>query len=53
MPHKVVIDIVLFPIRPTSKVHLRLRLLHTECQWDYLHVFDGDSVFTQKLAAYT
>lgn len=47
------IDIALFPNRPASVVNLRLRLLHTECQWDYVHVFDGDSVFTQKLAAYT
>ena len=39
--------------RPASSIRLRFNHLSAECQWDYLYVFDGDSVFDAKLAAFT
>jgi len=39
--------------RPNVTIHLKVRLLHLECLWDYVHVFDGDSLYADKLASYT
>lgn len=46
----------LFYIEPdsnASSVRLTLHSFFTECQWDYLYIFDGDSVYSTKLAAFT
>lgn len=34
---------------------IRLQIVHfeTECSWDHLYIFDGDSVFAPMLAAYS
>ncbi len=39
--------------RPSIVINLKVHLLHLECLWDYLQVFDGDSVFATKIATYT
>ncbi|XP_065882352.1 attractin-like protein 1 [Dysidea avara] len=36
-----------------STIHLLVRSLSLECGWDYLHVFSGDSVYSEKIAAFT
>ena len=34
-------------------LRLRLNRFETECGWDHLYVFDGDSMFGQMIAAYS
>ena len=41
------------PCSNVSSVRLSLHSFFTECQWDYLYIFDGDSIFATKLAAFT
>ena len=36
-----------------STVHLVIHSLSMECSWDYLHVFSGGSLYSQKVAAFT
>jgi len=38
---------------PASSIQLRFNWLSAECQWDYLYVFDGDSIYAPKIAAFT
>ena len=39
--------------RPDVSINLKVNVLHLECLWDYVQVFDGDSVYAHKIAAYT
>jgi len=41
------------PLRPASSIQLRFNWLSAECQWDYIYVFDGDSIYAPKIAAFT
>lgn len=34
-------------------IRLRLSRFETECGWDHLYVFDGDSMFSKMIAAYS
>jgi len=36
-----------------STVHLLIHSLSLECNWDYVHVFNGDSLYSKKIAAFT
>ena len=36
-----------------SYVRLKFNYFLTECLWDYLHIFNGDSIYSPKLAAYS
>ncbi|XP_071947686.1 attractin-like isoform X2 [Antedon mediterranea] len=36
-----------------STIDLKLEDFSTECSWDYLYVYDGDSVFSPQLAAFS
>lgn len=36
-----------------STLHLLIHSLSLECSWDYLYVFSGDSLYSQKIAAFT
>ena len=38
---------------PNSKIRLHLKEFATECGWDHLYVFDGDSVFSDLKAVYS
>uniref|UniRef100_T1IQI0 NOC3-like protein n=1 Tax=Strigamia maritima TaxID=126957 RepID=T1IQI0_STRMM len=38
---------------PNSTLWLRLEHFATECSWDHLYIFDGDSMFSPLLAAYS
>lgn len=37
----------------SSSVTISLNSVDMECDWDFVHVFDGDSVFSPKLGAFT
>uniref|UniRef100_A0A4W5LBB0 CUB domain-containing protein n=1 Tax=Hucho hucho TaxID=62062 RepID=A0A4W5LBB0_9TELE len=37
---------------PNSILRLRLDHFATECSWDHLYVYDGDSIYTPLLAAF-
>nr|XP_014016260.1 unnamed protein product [Salmo salar] len=39
--------------RPNSILRLRLDHFATECSWDHLYVYDGDSIYTPLLAAFS
>lgn len=39
--------------QPDVTINLKVHVLHLECLWDYLQVFDGDSIFSRKIATYT
>ncbi|GFX85055.1 attractin [Trichonephila clavipes] len=38
---------------PNSTIRLEIAHFETECSWDHLYIFDGDSVFSRLLAAYS
>ncbi|XP_015904894.1 attractin-like protein 1 isoform X2 [Parasteatoda tepidariorum] len=38
---------------PNSTIRLEVAHFETECSWDHLYIFDGDSVFSRLLAAYS
>uniref|UniRef100_A0A8L0DR56 Attractin n=2 Tax=Oncorhynchus TaxID=8016 RepID=A0A8L0DR56_ONCMY len=38
---------------PNSILRLRLDHFATECSWDHLYVYDGDSIYTPLLAAFS
>ena len=44
-----------FPSSVSSQGYIRLKFNYflTECLWDYLHIFNGDSIYSPKLAAYS
>jgi hypothetical protein len=39
--------------QPDFDIHVTFELLDTECAWDYLYVFNGDSLHSQKVAAFS
>ncbi|XP_033102820.1 attractin-like isoform X2 [Anneissia japonica] len=39
--------------KPGSTIDLKVETFSTECSWDYLYVYDGDSVFSRQLAAFS
>ncbi len=41
------------PFSSVSSIHLRFNAFSTECHWDYLHIYDGDSVFSPKIGAFS
>ena len=44
----------LYLLQPgNGSVNIRLSSFFTECQWDYLYVLEGDSLFSRQLAAFT
>ena len=42
-----------FLLRPIASIRLRFNYFYTECLWDYLYIFDGDSIYSTKIAALT
>ena len=38
--------------RPNSILRLRFNHFATECSWDHLYVYDGDSIYSPLLAAF-
>lgn len=38
--------------RPNSILRLRFEHFATECSWDHLYVYDGDSIYSPLLAAF-
>ncbi|XP_022664548.1 attractin-like isoform X3 [Varroa destructor] len=40
-------------VQRNRTIRLRLNRFETECGWDHLYVFDGDSMFGQMIAAYS
>ncbi|XP_046851617.1 attractin-like [Xenia sp. Carnegie-2017] len=38
--------------RPNVTIHFQIDELHTECNWDHLYIFDGDSTQSPLLAAF-
>ena len=38
---------------PNSNIRLHLKEFATECGWDHLYVFDGDSVFSEMKAVFS
>lgn len=41
-----------FPSRPNTILRLRFNHFATECSWDHLYVYDGDSIYAPLLAAF-
>ncbi|KAL5020999.1 hypothetical protein ScPMuIL_000154 [Solemya velum] len=39
--------------KPNSTIRLRIEQFETECGWDHLYMYDGDSVFAPLIAAYS
>lgn len=39
--------------KPEATIRLQLVEFETECSWDHLYIFDGDSVFAPLVAAYS
>ena len=38
--------------RPNTILRLRFNHFATECSWDHLYVYDGDSIYAPLLAAF-
>ena len=38
--------------RPNTVLRLRFNHFATECSWDHLYVYDGDSIYAPLLAAF-
>ncbi|XP_036406915.1 attractin-like isoform X3 [Megalops cyprinoides] len=39
--------------QPNTVLHLRFNHFATECSWDHLYVYDGDSIYAPLLAAFS
>ncbi|XP_022110454.1 attractin-like protein 1 isoform X2 [Acanthaster planci] len=39
--------------RPDTRISLYLETFATECSWDYLYIFDGDSIYSPLVAAFS
>ena len=39
-----------FLLRPNSTIHLDLKMFATECNWDHLYIYDGNSVKSPLIA---
>uniref|UniRef100_I3N7F2 Attractin-like n=1 Tax=Ictidomys tridecemlineatus TaxID=43179 RepID=I3N7F2_ICTTR len=39
--------------QPNRKMRLRFNHFATECSWDYLYVYDGDSIYAPLIAAFS
>ena len=40
------------PENNTQPIHLQLKQFSTECGWDHLYIYDGDSTFSPLLVAF-
>lgn len=40
------------PENNTQPIHLQFKQFSTECGWDHLYIYDGDSIFSPLLVAY-
>lgn len=49
--HRTLMSHVLF-CRPNTILRLRFNHFATECSWDHLYVYDGDSIYAPLLAAF-
>ena len=36
---------------PNATIHLQLEHFATECSWDHLYVYDGNSIFAPRMLA--
>ena len=43
---------LLFFFRPNKIMRLRFSHFATECSWDHLYVYDGDSIYAPLIAAF-
>ena len=43
---------LLEPDPPGGPIHLKSHQFATECGWDHVYIFNGDSVFSPLIAAY-
>lgn len=47
-----VIFFFLFPFSPNTVLRLRFNHFATECSWDHMYVYDGDSIYAPLIAVF-
>lgn len=43
---------VFFPSSPNAILRLRFNHFATECSWDHMYVYDGDSIYAPLIAVF-